>query len=117
MNRRSMLAGAAVALTGVAAGCAGNGDVPANCRLSHEVVDSSDDYGDPRESYEYGELSDEAKQVVDAALENGSHSTTADDLGGEPPEFRYWDTTTLYAVTRDGETYYLLTYSGEGCEN
>lgn len=113
-----MLAGAAVALTGVAAGCAANGDdTPENCRLSHEVVDSSDDYGDPRESYEYGELSDEAQQVVDAALEDGSHSTTVDELGREPPEFRYWDTTTLYAVTRDGETHLLLTYTGAGCEN
>ncbi|SFC11614.1 hypothetical protein SAMN05444422_104353 [Halobiforma haloterrestris] len=111
-----MLAVAATAVTGATAGCAGNEDPPADCRLSHEVVDSSDGYGDPHETYGYGELSDEAKRAVDAALENGSHSTTADDPGSEPPEFRYWDTTTLYAVTRDGETYYLLTYSGEGCQ-
>ncbi|WP_276257068.1 hypothetical protein [Halomontanus rarus] len=122
MNRRSILAGAGVVLTGILAGCSFDDGAPSQCHLTHEVVESSADYGEVVETYRYEDLSDRARRAVEETLANGSYATANRSL--KPGEFRYWDTVTVYNVTSqngngngDGnETHTILTYAGEGCE-
>ncbi|MFC4541067.1 hypothetical protein ACFO5R_03875 [Halosolutus amylolyticus] len=113
MNRRSILAG--VAFSSVVAGCTADQSSTPTCHLMHEVVGASDDYGDPIETYRYETLSDDARQAFDRALADGSYATTDQHL--DPPEFRYWDTSTVYAVHFRSETHVLLTYTGAGCDD
>ena len=114
MNRRSFLAATSLGAAVLTAGCSSDRST-AECHLTHEVVDSPDDYGEPTESYDYDELSDDAQTVFDETVTDGSYATTNRSL--DSPEFRYRDTTTVYNVTKEGETYVILTYTGEGCEN
>lgn len=83
------------------------------CTLIHEVVSPSDDYVDASETYAYEELSRDAQRAFETALDRGNYSTTDRNLTDS--EFRYWGTTTSYNITYQNETYKLLTYSGEGC--
>ena len=112
MNRRSVLAAAAVVVSGGVAGCSSGASEP-RCHLIHEIVEPPED-GEAVETYRYGELSEKARQAFRKALAEGSHSTT--DRDPEPAEFRYWDTTTAYRIIYRDETHGLLTYTGEGCE-
>jgi hypothetical protein len=114
MNRRSFLAATGLGAAVLTAGCSSDRST-AECHLMHEVADSPDDYGDPADSYNYDELSDDARTVFDETVTDGSYATTNRSL--DSPEFRYRDTTTVYNVTKGDETYVLLTYTGEGCEN
>lgn len=114
MNRRSILATTAFFVSSGIAGCVSDDPAEPQCRLMHEIVESPEDYGEVVETYRYEELSSDAQQVFDEAVTHGSYSTANRTL--EPAEFRYWDTTTVYNVTYQGETHVLLTYTGEGCE-
>lgn len=115
MNRRSFLAAAGLAVSCSVAGCSSDDTANPECHLRHEVVESSEDYGEIIETYRYEDLSSDAQRVVEEAVSNGSYSTTAQQLN--PTEFRYWDTTTIYNVTYQNKTHVLITYTGEGCEN
>ena len=115
MNRRSILAITAFVVSSSVAGCASGNSSDSQCHYMHEVVESPEDYGEAVESYRYEELSSKAQQVIETTVTEGSYSTANRSL--EPPEFRYWDTTTVYNVTYQNETHVLLTYSGEGCES
>lgn len=113
MNRRSILAGAGVVLTGILAGCSFD-DATSQCHLMHEAVEPSEDYGEVVETYRYENLSDDARRVFEETLADGNYTTANRSL--EPDEFRYWDTVTVYNVTYRNETHTVLTYAGEGCE-
>ncbi|UTF55635.1 hypothetical protein [Natronosalvus rutilus] len=115
MNRRSYLVAGCLTFSSLVAGCTSDGSAEPECHLMHEVVESSEDYGEVVETYKYEELSSDAQQVVEEAVTNGSYTTTDQNL--EPTEFRYWDTTTVYNVTYQNKTHVLLTYTGEGCES
>ncbi len=115
MNRRSILAIAAFLVSSSIAGCASEDSSDPPCHFMHEVVESPEDYGEAVESYRYEELSEGAQQVVKKTVTDGSYSMTT--RSRKPPEFRYWDTTTVYDITYQNETHTLLTYTGEGCES
>jgi hypothetical protein len=114
MKRRSVLGTVALLVSSGTAGCLSDGGSGPQCQLMHEIVESPEDYADPIETYRYEELSSDAQQVFEEAVTHGSYSTKNRTL--EPAEFRYWDTTTVYNVTYQNETYVLLTYTGSGCE-
>lgn len=114
MNRRLVLACVGSTFSSIVAGCSVNNPATAQCRLVHEVVASSDDYGEVLETYSYGDLSGGAQQVFEKAVTNGSYTTT--NQRKEPAEFRYWDTTAVYNITYQDQTYVLLTYTGSGCD-
>jgi len=115
MNRRSILTTTALFVSSGLAGCSSDDSPDPECHLMHELVESPEDYGEPLETYRYEELGSEAQHVFEETITDGSYSTTNRSL--EAPEFRYWDTTTVYNVTYQNETHVLLTYSGEGCES
>jgi hypothetical protein len=115
MNRRSVLSTAALLVSIGIAGCSSGDSPDPQCHLMHEIVESPENYGEAVETYRYGELSSEAQQVVEKTIANGSYSTA--NRSFEAPEFRYWDTTTVYNITYQNQTYVLLTYTGEGCES
>lgn len=83
------------------------------CTFVHEVVEPSGEYVAATETYAYENLSGTAQRAFEKALDRGSYSTT--DRSLRSSEFRYWGTTTSYNVTYRNETYKLLTYAGEGC--
>lgn len=115
MNRRSVLTVAGLALSSIVAGCLADGTSTSECHLMHEVVEPSNDYGEVIETYRYEDLSGDAQYVFEETIANGSYATTNQSL--EPPEFRYWDTTSVYTITYQNERHTLLTYTGEGCES
>ena len=115
MNRRSTLATVALVVSVGLAGCFFDDSSDPQCHLMHEVVESPENHDEAVETYRYGELSSEAQQVVEKTVTEGSYATTNRSL--EPPEFRYWDTVTVYKITYQSQTNVLLTYTGEGCES
>ena len=115
MNRRSTLATVALVVSVGLAGCYFDDSSDPQCHLMHEVVESPENYDEAVETYRYGELSSEAQQVVEKTVTEGSYATANRSL--EPPEFRYWDTVTVYNITYQNQTHVLLTYTGEGCES
>lgn len=115
MNRRSVLACAAIPLSSIVAGCSSDEISAPQCHLMHEVVELSDDYGEVLEEYRYENLSSDAQHVFEETVVSGNYTTTNQSLESE--EFRYWDEVTVYNVTYQNETHTLLTYTGEGCES
>jgi hypothetical protein len=115
MDRRSILTTVALVVSGGIAGCSSEDSADPQCHLMHEVVTSPENYGEAVETYRYEELGSKAQQVVEKTVTEGSYSTANRSL--EPPEFRYWDTTTVYNITYQNQTHVLITYTGEGCEN
>jgi len=114
MNRRSVLGTVGFLVSSGTAGCLSDKGSEPQCQLMHEIVESPEDYADPVGTYRYEELSNDAQHLFEEAVTHGSYSTTNKTL--EPAEFRYWDTTTVYNVTFQNETYVLRTYTGSGCE-
>lgn len=114
MNRRSILAASGFALAGAVVGHSTADDPTPRCKLMHEVVQSSDHYGEPIETYRHEDLGDDARHVFEEALADGGYATA--DWRLKPDEFRYWDTVAVYNVTYRNETHVLLTYTGAGCE-
>lgn len=114
MNRRSVLA-AGLALSSIVAGCTSDDASTSQCRLMHELVEPSKADGEVIDAYRYENVSDDAQRVIEETVAEGSYATA--ELDTNPPEFRYWDTTSVYTVTYRNETHTLLTYTGAGCES
>lgn len=83
-----------------------------DCKFNTEIVSPETAY--PVENYTYENMSSSAQRAFDVARERGGYSTKNSSI--DSPEFLYGGTATSYNVTYRGETYTVMTYSGEGCE-
>jgi hypothetical protein len=86
---------------------------------SIESIDRSE-VPDDATVYQYADLSPEAQQAVDAALESEDGNAVVRGEANEPPEFFYSDTVQWgegrYVVEKGGDSYELTTYAAGGID-